>query len=81
MYWIEVTYHRRRRKAALGKLTPVEFEEIKVQSASMAQAKKENLPTKLGKGPSVQVLDQFTRIYVENRTNSSLSGVKEILTA
>ena len=26
MYWIEATYHRRRRKAALGNLTPIEFE-------------------------------------------------------
>ena len=26
--WIERTYHRRRRQAALGRLTPVEFEMI-----------------------------------------------------
>lgn len=26
--WIERTYHRRRRQAALGKLTPIEFETI-----------------------------------------------------
>tara|TARA_B100002049_G_scaffold185879_1_gene142837 strand:+ start:1606 stop:1815 length:210 start_codon:yes stop_codon:yes gene_type:complete len=26
--WIERTYHRRRRQAALGRLTPVEFETI-----------------------------------------------------
>lgn len=26
VYWIQVTYHRRRRKAALGKLAPIEFE-------------------------------------------------------
>jgi transposase InsO family protein len=26
VYWIERTYHRRRRQRALGKLTPVEYE-------------------------------------------------------
>ena len=26
--WIERTYHRRRRQAALGKLTPIEYETI-----------------------------------------------------
>ena len=26
--WIEKTYHRRRRQAALGRLTPIEFETI-----------------------------------------------------
>jgi len=26
--WIERTYHRRRRQAALGRLTPIEFETI-----------------------------------------------------
>ena len=26
--WIERTYHRRRRQAALGRLTPIEFEAI-----------------------------------------------------
>jgi transposase InsO family protein len=26
--WIEQTYHRRRRKRSLGKLTPVEFEAV-----------------------------------------------------
>ena len=30
VHWIEATYHRRRRKAALGKLTPIEFE-VKMQ--------------------------------------------------
>ena len=26
--WVERTYHRRRRQAALGRLTPIEFEAI-----------------------------------------------------
>ncbi|MET8177125.1 IS3 family transposase, partial [Streptomyces clavifer] len=26
--WIERTYHRRRRQAGLGRLTPVEFESV-----------------------------------------------------
>ena len=26
--WIERTYHRRRRKRSLGKLTPIEFEAL-----------------------------------------------------
>ena len=28
MTWIERTYHRRRRQASLGRLTPVEYELI-----------------------------------------------------
>ena len=28
--WIERTYHRKRRQRRLGKLTPIEFETIKV---------------------------------------------------
>lgn len=27
-HWIEATYHRRRRQARLGKLTPIEYETI-----------------------------------------------------
>ena len=35
--WIERTYHRRRRQARLGKLTPVEFEMVQsVQAAAAA---------------------------------------------
>jgi transposase InsO family protein len=34
--WIERTYHRRRRQAALGKLTPIEFEIIMTAPASQA---------------------------------------------
>jgi transposase InsO family protein len=34
--WIERTYHRRRRQAALGRLTPVEFEIIMTAPASQA---------------------------------------------
>ena len=34
--WIERTYHRRRRQAALGRLTPVEFEIIMSQAADQA---------------------------------------------
>jgi putative transposase len=34
--WIERTYHRRRRQAALGRLTPVEFEAIMTTPASQA---------------------------------------------
>ena len=34
--WIERTYHRRRRQAALGRLTPIEFEAIMTTSASQA---------------------------------------------
>jgi hypothetical protein len=36
VYWIEATYHRRRRKAALGKLTPIEFERIQELAATAA---------------------------------------------
>lgn len=31
--WIERTYHRRRRQAALGRLTPVEYELIMTTTA------------------------------------------------
>ncbi len=34
--WIERTYHRRRRQAALGRLTPVEFEIIKSTTVTLA---------------------------------------------
>lgn len=28
IYWIEATYHRRRRQARLGRMTPIEFETV-----------------------------------------------------
>jgi putative transposase len=34
--WIERTYHRRRRQAALGRLTPIEFEIIMTRAANQA---------------------------------------------
>lgn len=34
--WIERTYHRRRRQAALGKLTPIEYEIIMTSPACQA---------------------------------------------
>lgn len=34
--WIEKTYHRRRRQAALGRLTPIEYELIMTPTASQA---------------------------------------------
>ena len=34
--WIERTYHRRRRQAALGRLTPIEFEMIMTPQATQA---------------------------------------------
>jgi len=34
--WIERTYHRRRRQAALGRLTPIEFESIMTPQATQA---------------------------------------------
>jgi transposase InsO family protein len=34
--WIERTYHRRRRQAALGHLTPIEYEMINTPPATMA---------------------------------------------
>ncbi|MEU4449291.1 DDE-type integrase/transposase/recombinase, partial [Actinosynnema sp. NPDC050801] len=34
--WIERTYHRRRRQASLGRLTPIEYEAIMTTSASQA---------------------------------------------
>ncbi len=34
--WIERTYHRRRRQAALGRLTPIEFETIMTNPATQA---------------------------------------------
>ncbi|EWM19223.1 transposase [Kutzneria sp. 744] len=34
--WIERTYHRRRRQAALSRLTPIEYEAIMTTSASQA---------------------------------------------
>lgn len=34
--WIEQTYHRRRRQASLGRLTPIEFEAIMTTPATQA---------------------------------------------
>ncbi|OYN89572.1 hypothetical protein CGZ92_02285 [Parenemella sanctibonifatiensis] len=34
--WIERTYHRRRRQARLGKLTPIEYETIMNPTANLA---------------------------------------------
>jgi transposase InsO family protein len=34
--WIERTYHRRRRQATLGRLTPIEYEAIMTTPASQA---------------------------------------------
>jgi transposase InsO family protein len=34
--WIERTYHRRRRQAALGRLTPIEYELIMTTPATQA---------------------------------------------
>ncbi|EQM74712.1 hypothetical protein L687_04425 [Microbacterium maritypicum MF109] len=36
MTWIERTYHRRRRQARLGRLTPVELETIMNQNLALA---------------------------------------------
>ena len=36
MTWIERTYHRRRRQARLGKLTPIEYETIMNTTAALA---------------------------------------------
>jgi hypothetical protein len=34
--WIERTYHRRRRQAALGRLTPIEYETTMTPQATLA---------------------------------------------
>ena len=34
--WIERTYHRRRRQARLGRLTPIEYETIMNPAVSLA---------------------------------------------
>ncbi|WP_345680541.1 IS3 family transposase, partial [Yinghuangia aomiensis] len=34
--WIERTYHRRRRQASLGRLTPVEYETVMAAPAARA---------------------------------------------
>lgn len=34
--WIERTYHRRRRQARLGRLTPIEYETIMKPAVSLA---------------------------------------------
>jgi len=36
VWWIERTYHRKRRQAALGRLTPIEFETMMATPAAMA---------------------------------------------
>ena len=37
IFWIERTYHRRRRQRALGRLTPVEYETL-IGNTDLAQA-------------------------------------------
>ena len=34
--WIERTYHRRRRQAGLGRLTPIEYETIMITNQAFA---------------------------------------------
>jgi putative transposase len=34
--WIERTYHRRHRQAALGRLTPIDYETINTPTATQA---------------------------------------------
>ena len=34
--WIERTYHRRRRQVRLGRLTPIEFETIMINTVDLA---------------------------------------------
>ena len=34
--WIECTYHRRRRQARLGRLTPIEYETIMNEQGALA---------------------------------------------
>ena len=36
IYWIEATYHRRRRQRRLGKLTPVEYETVHKDAVALA---------------------------------------------
>ena len=36
VWWIERTYHRKRRQAALGRLTPVEFEAMMATPVALA---------------------------------------------
>lgn len=36
IHWIEATYHRRRRQRRLGKLTPVEYEDIMRPAVALA---------------------------------------------
>jgi len=36
VWWIERTYHRKRRQAALGRLTPVEFETMMATPVALA---------------------------------------------
>jgi transposase InsO family protein len=36
VWWIERTYHRKRRQAALGRLTPIEFETMMATPAAVA---------------------------------------------
>jgi len=36
VWWIERTYHRKRRQAALGRLTPIEFETMMAIPAALA---------------------------------------------
>jgi|AntAceMinimDraft_1070359.scaffolds.fasta_scaffold12215_1 transposase InsO family protein len=48
--WIERKYHRKRPQAALGRLTPIEFETITVSSAALAAGLK--LSPKPASGPN-----------------------------
>lgn len=48
--WIERTYHRRRRQARLGKLTPIEFKTINRRNRRLIHSTRE--PTELGAVPS-----------------------------
>ncbi|GAA3606498.1 hypothetical protein GCM10022199_07880 [Marihabitans asiaticum] len=58
--WTERTYHRRRRQAALGRLTPIEFETIMTQPATQA-ARPHLSPVRAAVPPAAQRMSAASR--------------------
>lgn len=54
-YWIERTYHRRRRQRGLGKLTPIEFETI-LRSLMRPEVLPAHESTGMGADPTTPIL-------------------------
>ena len=68
--WIERTYHRRRRQAALGRLTPIEYETIMTTPAQSGRVTQ--LSPDRAADPSPATASEYTTVIEASTTSSRL---------